>query len=239
MKALPVLALFLASVFGARASSFDPSKTVIPVHELKILRADFGTVACLDAECRYLLSNAHVAMVTSPSAIHGDRVVQKILATGPTNGGGKANHGSDGAFIFNPSRDLAIYELAKPLKGFQGIPFSLEPLNFGDEVAIISFPGRIFGTGDFSRRLTTWYGSYIGEDENGCLAFRYTPLELGAKILPGLSGGIVVRNGKIVGILRGLSQEQLVAEAVPVSSLEVFLAKVNPYLHAQLFPQAT
>ena len=209
------------------------------MRELKILFLEYGTAACLDAQCRYLLSNAHVAVVASPQSIHGDPVVQKFLATGPADEGAVMNSDGVGARSYNPSRDIAIYELLKPMKGFEGIPFSLEPLVTGDEVDIIAFPGRIIGAANFSRKLTTWHGSFINEDQNGCLAFRYTLSETGGKIRPGSSGGIVVRNGKIVGILRGISRTGLIAEAVPVSSLEVFLAKVNPYLHAQLFPQAT
>jgi hypothetical protein len=149
------------------------------------------------------------------------------------------NSDASGTRSYNPSRDIAIYELLKPMKGFEGIPFSLEPLTPGDEVEIAAFPGRITGLTDFSRDLTIWHGSFINEDQNGCLAFRYTLSETGGKIRPGSSGGIVVRNGKIVGILRAVTREGLIAEAVPVSSLEVFLSKVNPFLHAQLFPQAT
>ena len=239
MKVFRVVALFSVFVLRVHASSFDPSKTVVPVRELKIVLLESATAACLDAQCRFLLSNAHVALVASPRSIHGDPVVQKFLATGPADEGAVMNSDGAGARAYNPSRDIAIYELVKPIKGFEGIPFSLEPLVTGDEVDIIAFPGRIIGAANFSRKLTTWHGSFINEDQNGCLAFRYTVSETGGKIRPGSSGGIVVRNGKIVGILRGMSRTEMIAEAVPVSSLEVFLAKVNPYLHAQLFPQAT
>ncbi len=238
MKPFCIVALYLTFSPAVLGSSFDPSKTVLQLHELKVLSAEFGTAACLDAQCRYLLSNAHVARVASPHAIHGDPVVQKFLATGPTDEGAVMNTEASGAFLYNPSRDLAIYELVKPMKGFQGMPFTLEPLILGDEVSMIAFPGRTIGVANLSRTLTTWHGSFIGEDQNGCLAFRYTPSETGERLRPGISGGIVVWNGKIVGILRGMAQTELIAEAVPVSSLEVFLAKVNPYLHAQLFPQA-
>jgi len=236
MKAYRVILLVLIVVLRAPGSSFDPSKTVLQVHELKILSAEFGTAACLDTQCRYLLSNAHVARVASPRAIHGDPVVQKFLATGPTDVGAVMNAEASGTFLYNPSRDIAIYELVKPMKGFQGMPFSLEPLTAGDEVLIVAFPGRTIGVANFSRTLTTWHGSFIAEDQNGCLAFQYTTSETGEKLRPGISGGIVVRNGMIVGILRGMSQTGLIAEAVPVSSLEMFLAKVNPYLQAELFP---
>jgi hypothetical protein len=239
MKAFRIVALYLIFSPVALGSSFDPSKTVLQLHELKVLSAEFGTAACLDAQCRYLLSNTHVAVVASPHAIHGDPVVRKLLASGPSDEGAVMNPGGSGTLLYNPSRDIAIYELVKPMKGFQGMPFTLEPLIPGDEVSMIAFPGRTIGVANFSRTLTTWHGSFIGEDQNGCLAFRYTLPDNGGRIRPGTSGGIVVRNGKIVGILRGMSQTELVAEAVPVSSLEIFLAKVNPFLHAQLFPAAT
>ena len=144
-KAFRILALFLLFVPGVRASSFDPSKTVVPVREIKVVLLEFATAACLDAQCRYLLSNAHVAAVASPRSIHGDPVVQKYLATGPGDEGAVMNSDQFGARPYNPSRDIAIYELLKPMKGFEGIPFSLERLVTGDEVDIVAFPGRIIG----------------------------------------------------------------------------------------------
>jgi hypothetical protein len=237
VKAFRIVALFAVFTLAAHASSLDPSKTVLAVHKLKLLGAEFGTAACLDAKCRYLLTNAHVAMVASPRAIRGDPVVQTLSATGPQDDGAVMEPGGAGEAIYNPLRDIAIYELVKPMKGFQGMPFSLAPLTDGDQVEIVAFPGRTIGMADFYRRLTTWQATYFAENLNGCLLFKYNLSDAGGQIRPGSSGGIVVRNGAIVGILRGASDS--IAEAVPVSSLEQFLAKVNPYLHAQLFPEAT
>ncbi len=239
MKAFRIVALFCIFTLEVNASSFDPSKTVVAVHELKILRTAFGTAACLDVECRYLLTNAHVAMLASPSAIRGDPVVQKLLATGPDDDGAVMEPEGIGAAAYNPVRDIAIYELVRPMKGFQGIPFSLEPLTDGDQVEIVAFPGRTNGVADFFRKLTQWQATYFAYSLDGCLLFKYKVSEAGGQIRPGASGGIVVRNGAIVGVLRGIMPSELIAEAVPISSLEQFLAKVNPYLHAQLFPQAT
>lgn len=234
-----MVALFCIFPLEVHASSFDPSKTVLAVHELKLFRAAFGTAACLDAKCRFLLTNAHVAMLASPGAIHGDPVVQKLLATGPHDDGAVMESEEGGEVTYNPLRDLAIYELVRPMKGFQGMPFSLKPLTEGDQVEIIAFPGRTIGMTDFYRKLTTWQATYFADNLNGCLLFKYEVSDTGGNIRPGSSGGIVVRNGAIVGILRGIMRSELIAEAVPISSLEEFLAKVNPYLHAQLFPQAT
>lgn len=239
MKVCRILAFFCLSALAAHASSLDASKTVLAVRELKFFSAAFGTAACLDANCRYLLTNAHVAMLASPYAIHGDPVVQKLLATGPDDNGAVMEPGGAGAAVYNPSRDLAIYELVKPMKGFEGMPFSLEPLTDGDEVEIVAFPGRTIGITDFYRKLTAWQATYFADNLDGCLLFKYKLSDTGGEIRPGSSGGIVVRKGAIVGILRGMARSDLIAEAVPISSLEQFLAKVNPYLHAQLFPQAT
>lgn len=239
MKAFLNIALFCVFTLGVHASSFDPSKTVLAVQELELFRTAFGTAACLDAECRYLLTNAHVAMLASPRAIHGDPVVQEFLATGPHDDGAVMEPGGAGAATYNPLRDIAIYELVRPMKGFQGMPFSLEPLTDGEEVEIVGFPGRTIGMADFDRKLTVWQATYFADNLDGCLLFKYKVSDTSGKIRPGSSGGIVVRDGAVVGILRGMLRSDLIAEAVPISSLEEFLAKVNPYLHAQLFPQAT
>jgi len=235
-----IVAFLCIFALEARASSSNPSKTVLAVHELKLLSAAFGTAACLDAKCRYLLTNAHVAMIASPHAIHGDPVVQKLLATGPHDDGAVMQPGgASEEAIYNPLRDIAIYELVKPMKGFEGMPFSLELLTDGEEVEIVAFPGRTIGMEDFYRKLTIWQATYFADNLNGCLLFKYRVSDSGGRIRPGSSGGIVVRNGAIVGILRGIVPSELIVEAVPIASLEQFLAKVNPYLHAQLFPQAT
>ena len=237
MKAVRIVALLCAFGLGTRASSMDLSKTVLAVHELKFLGAAFGTAVCLDATCRYLLTNAHVAMLVSPYSIHGDPVVRKLLATGPQDDGAVPEpEGAGATTAYNPLRDLAIYELVKPMKGFEGMPFSLEPLTDGEEVEIVAFPGRTIGIEDFYRKLTTWQATYVAENLNGCLLFKYKASDTKSKIRPGSSGGIVIRNGVIVGILRAAVPSDWVAEAVPVSSLERFLAQANPYLHAQLFP---
>jgi Trypsin-like peptidase domain len=238
MKAFRIVALFCIFTLEAHASSFDPSRTVLAVHELKLFGAVFGTAACLDAKCRYLLTNAHVAILASPHAIHGDPVVQKLLATGPHDDGAVMEPGEAGEAAYNPLHDIAVYELGRPMKGFQGMPFSLEPLADGDQVEIIGFPGRTIGMASFYRKLTTWQATYFANNPDGCLLFKYEVSDTGGKIRPGTSGGIVVRNGAIVGILRGIARSELIAEAVPISSLEEFLSKMNPYLHAQLFPQA-
>jgi len=235
MNVCRIAGLFCVLALATDASSIDPSKTVLPIHELKFLSGKFGTAVCLDVNCRYLLTNAHVAMRASPYAIHGDPVVQKILATGPEDEGAVPEPEEADGLTYNPARDLAVYELVRPMKGFEGMPFSLEPLKEADEVEIVAFPGRAAGFGDFYRKLVTWQATYFAENFDGCLLFRYKTAAGGGEIRPGSSGGIVVRNGSIVGILRGASAD-LVAEAVPVSSLEEFLAKVNPYLHEQLFP---
>ncbi len=163
--------------------------------------------------------------------------MQKLLATGPDDDGALLEPEGVEAITLTPVRDLAIYELVRPMKGFEGMPFSLEPLTDGEEVEIIAFPGRTIGMEDFYRKLTVWKATYFADNVNGCLLFKYELSDRGGKIRPGSSGGIVVRNGAVVGILRGASD--FMAEAVPISSLEQFLAKVNPYLHAQLFPEAT
>lgn len=236
MKSHRIVVLLAISILTAHASSLDPSRAVLAVHELKLLRAAFGTAVCLDAKCRYLLTNAHVAMRLSPSSIHGDPVARRLLATGPDDEGAVPEPEGAGALSYNPSRDLAIYELAKPIKGFAGMPFSLERLKSEDEVEIVAFPGRTVGITDFYRKLTTWQAAYIDENSDGCLLFKYKTSDDAGEIRPGASGGIVVRNGAIVGILRGAFRSDLIVEAVPTSSLEEFLAKINPYLHAQLFP---
>ena len=239
MKTFHSVGLLCVFALRVHAASFDPSKTVLAVHELKLFRASFGTAACLDAPCRYLLTNAHVAMLASPRAIHGDPVVQQLLATGPHDDGAVLQAEGDGSAAYNPLRDIAIYELVRPMKGFEGMPFSLESLTEGDEVEIVGFPGRATGLANFDRKLATWQARYFANNLNGCLLFKYGLSERGGDIRPGTSGGVVIRNGAIVGILRGMVPSESLAEAVPISSLEAFLGKVNPYLHAELFPQVT
>jgi hypothetical protein len=221
------------------AHDFNPDKTVLAMTDLKIygpaVTVKYGTGFCLDPACRFIGTNYHVAAPARIHKIKGKEIINRYLATGPNDVGATVNKSAAllmGSEKYTLSRDLAVYELRYPVEGYHGIAYDLAELQAGDEVDIYAFPKAAINP---IRHLSKFHATYFAETTDGMLVFRY-----GGGIRPGASGGIVVKNGKIVGILNAIGLENsTLAFAVKVQSLATFLSKVQPYLHAQLFPEDT
>lgn len=222
--------------------NFD--KTVVPISHIKLyqeklgwgLKRKSGTGFCLDPTCRFVVTNYHVATFVIPSKIKGQKVLHQHLATGPDDIGATINSG----LWVNPSkytlaRDLAVFELRRPLYHYHGVGFSLAELKIGQPVDIYVCPNTGIKPKDI---VVKFHGSYTGVMMTGLLAFEYG-LTDGKAIMPGASGGIVVDSATqlIVGVLSGIARTgETKAVAVPVSSLADFVSKIEPALAATLFP---
>ncbi len=240
-KARSMLLLLLLVSFAFVATAQDLSKTIVPITQVKWIgvgvRLGFGTGFCIDRECRLIGTNYHVASIARPQKIKGDKIIQRYLATGPDDEGATANSilffGSPLKYAL--ARDLAIFELERPLPHYHGIPFSLNDLQLGQEVDIYAYPKESINP---IRSLTKFHGSYKGESTGGLLAFDYTPSN-GKPIRPGASGGLVVdsKSQHVVGILSAVANsKETVAMAVPVQSLADFVSKVQPWVAQNIFP---
>jgi len=237
----------------------DFTQTVIPLRELKSrlrphlrigqsfvpglpaemepgiqVGADFGTAFCLDAECRFVVTNYHVAALLCPKKIEGRKVVRQYLATGPHDHDATWNSLGGEPMAYTVSRDLAIFELQKPIPHHHGLAFSFDELKHGERVDIYAYP--IEGFNPF-RKLLRFPATFRGKTASGILVFDYQ-LTQGKPLRGGASGGIVVdaRSGKIVGILsETTSTLGPEADAVPVQSLADFVKKVQPFLAHHIF----
>src|SRR5713226_9939709 len=99
--------------------------------------ANFGTGFCLDAACRFIVTNYHVAMTTRADKIRREKIVQRYLATGPHDQGATAHGLSNGGVLpYATKRDLAIFELRRSLPHHHGLTFSLDELQVGQQVDI-------------------------------------------------------------------------------------------------------
>jgi len=229
----------------------DFSEIVVPITSVKIIPsaklgmsgklrpnldmdARFGTGFCLDAACRFIATNYHVAATTPTHKIKREKIIQRYLATGPDDKGATPNFLPNvGVLPFVMKRDLAIFELRRSLPHHHGLTFSLDELQVGQEVDIYGYP---HGTINPIRKLTRFPATFKAPTTSGLLAFDY---QLSAdKPIPieGASGSIVVdrKTEKIVGILSGTSGAM--ALAVPVQTLVDFVTKVQPFLAARIFP---
>ncbi|HKV05643.1 MAG TPA: serine protease [Candidatus Acidoferrales bacterium] len=220
----------------------DFRRTVLPLTSLKIrslypavgLEEDFGTGFCVDPECEFIATNYHVAVEFKPRRIRGDRVIQRYLATGPSDEGATLNEQSFGPPLkFALSRDLAIFQLSRPLRGYHGMAFDRDELLPGQEVDIYAYPKGVINP---FRTLQRFHGSFRGETMAGVLVFKYEPSG-DRQIRPGASGGIVVDSNthQIVGVLNAKADRETVL-AVPVQSLIDFVDKVQPWLAQAVFP---
>lgn len=217
MKRL-LLALLLASPALAQ------EQAVVPITKLTfagpIVRGDFGSGFCLDSECRYIVTNYHVAKAMGKHfSIQHEPVLQQWLDS------------SDSL------HDLAVVELARSLdkKGFHGLPFNTnDELAADQDIDIYSYPLEL----NPKRKLMHFHGKYVGVNNNGLLVFSYEPSD-GKDVKGGASGGVVLDSkGKVVAVLSDIAlNEKHVALGVPVSVLSAFVGKNIPYLSAQLFPK--
>jgi hypothetical protein len=220
-------------------------KTVLPISNIKLGRQDIrlalkrksGTGFCLDFTCRFVVTNYHVASFVIPKKIKGERVLHHYLATGPDDEDATMNYGQySKPQKYTLGRDLAIFELRRPLYHYHGVGFSLAELTMGQEVDIYVCPNTdVIGSSD---KVVRFHGSYKGVMITGLLAFDYS-LSDGKSIMPGASGGIVVDSAsqQIVGVLNALAKNgEAMAVAVPISALADFLSKIEPALAATLFP---
>jgi hypothetical protein len=233
--------------------SQDFSEIVVPITSLKItpsatigitgkpgpkldIAAKFGTGFCLDLPCRFIVTNYHVAAITSTHKIKGEQIFHRYLATGPHDEGATLNSLANGDVLpFAMKRDLAIFELRHPLPHHHGLSFDLDELDIGQEVDIYGYPKGIINP---VRKLTRFPATFKGPTTSGLLAFDYQlstdkPIRIG-----GASGGIVVdrKTEKILGILTGTTETM--ALAVRVQTLFDFVSKVQPFLAQRVFATA-
>jgi hypothetical protein len=195
------------------------------------LNENFSTGFCLDAACRFIATNYHVAVTSGVHKIKGEKIIQRYLATGPDDNGATANIFPNGdVFPYVKKRDLAIFELRSPLRHHHGLSFSLDELEIGQEVDIYGYPKGIINP---IRKLTRIPATFKGPTTSGFLAFEY---QLPGVRVRGASGGIVVdrKNEKIVGIMS--ETNETMALAVPVQTLAEFVSKVQPFLAQKIFP---
>src|SRR6266446_3430243 len=181
------------------------------------LDAAFGTGFCLDAACRFIATNYHVAVTTRVDKIKREKIIQRYFATGPHDKGATANYVPNvGVLPFAMKRDLAIFELRRPLPHHHGLTFSLDELQVGQEVDVYGYPVGMINP---IRKLARFPATFKGPTTSGLLAFDYQ-LSGGKpiRIEGGASGGIVVdrKTEKIVGILSGRGTDETTALAVPV-----------------------
>jgi hypothetical protein len=229
----------------------DFSEIVVPITSWKItpsvklgitgkpgpkldIDAGFGTGFCLDARCRFIVTNYHVAMTTWAGKIKREKIIQRYLATGPDDKGATANDLLNGSVApYVKKRDLAIFELSRSLPDHHGLTFSLDELEVGQEVDIYGYPKGVINP---SRKLTRFPAIFKAPTTSGLLAFDYQLSSDKPIRIRGASGGIVVdrKTEEIVGILS--ESNETTALAVPVQTLVEFVSKVQPFLAQKLFP---
>src|SRR5260370_7448813 len=139
----------------------DFSESVVPITSVKItpsvklgisgklgpkldIDANFGTGFCLDAACRFIATNYHVAMTTRADKIKREKIIQRYFATGPHDEGATANYLPNVCVLpYARERDLAIFKLRRSRPHHHGLTFSLDQLQPGQKVDIYGYPNGI------------------------------------------------------------------------------------------------
>ena len=236
---------------SAEEKTQDFSDTVVPITLIKITpsarlglsgrpvprldqAAYFGTGFCLDAACRFIVTNYHVAMTARAGKVKGEKIIQRYFATGPQDKEATANFLPNwGVLPYARKRDLAILELQRSLPHHHGLAFSLDELEVGQQVDIYGYPKGIINP---IRKLTRFAATFQAPTRSGLLAFEYQSSSDKPVRIEGASGGIVVdrKTGRIVGILCGTTETA--ALAVPVQTLADLVSKEQPFLAKRIFP---
>src|SRR5260370_30741565 len=163
--------------------------------------AHFGTGFCLEAVCRFIVTNYHVAITTRVRKIKGEKIIKRYFATGPHDEGATANSLPNGGVLpYAKKPDLAIFELRRSLPHHHGLTFSLDELQLGQEVDIYGYPNGIINP---IRKLTRLPATFKAPTTSGLLAFDYQLSGDKPIRIRGASGGIVVdrKTEQIVGTL--------------------------------------
>ncbi len=246
-----------ASSTSSVEESRDLSKTVVPISKLQfygpIQTVKFGSGFCIDPDCRFIGTNYHVALAMGKHfKVEGSPVINRWLGTGPNDEEASKNKtsafgpiGPKEKFAF--IRDIAVVELRYPLskKGYHGVPFYNDDLQYGQEAYIYSFPFNL----DPKRHLEKFRATFKGynvtysnrplEDlSDKLLVLDYNPED--GKIRGGASGGLAVdTQGRIIGILNAKATNlEHIVTIIPVHVFAEFLSRVQPYLSTQLFPKS-
>src|SRR2546422_5544949 len=228
----------------------DFSEIVVPITSVKMtpsvklgisgklgpkldIDANFGAGFCLDATCRFVATNYHVAMTTRAGKVKRKKITRRYFATGPDDEGATANYLPNGGVLpYAQKRDLAIFELRGSLPHHHGLTFSLDELQVGQEVDIYGYPKGIINP---IRKLTRFPVTFKAPTTSGLLAFDYKlsadkPVRIGGQAAAlSLTG----KPKRLVGILSGTTEAM--ALAVPVQSLVDFVSKVQPFLAQRIF----
>ena len=190
---------FVAIPLWARKTYGSPSMphaenfeaVVLPITELKAglgvgltIEDRAGTGFCLDPACRFVATNYHVAVIAKSRKIGGQTILERHLDTGPDDDGATAVEGqSMPSMKYNIGKDLAIFELERPIPHRHGISFVENDLLLGQEVDIYAFPRESMIR---SRKLLQVHGTFRGETSSGLLAFDYDASD--RTLRPGASG---------------------------------------------------
>ncbi len=155
----------------------DFSEIVVPITSVKFIPSvklgisgkpvpkldmdtNLGTGFCLDAACRFIATNYHVAMTTRAGKIKREKIIQRYFATGPHDEGATANFLPNGDVLpYATSRDLAIFELRRSLPHYHGLNLSLDELEVGQQVDIYGYPKGILNP---IRTLTRFPAAFKG-----------------------------------------------------------------------------
>lgn len=208
-----------------------------------------GTGVCLDAPCRHVLTNYHVARVLGKRMrVEGVRVAELVEATGPQDEGARtvelAATEKSKALRFNPGRDLALLTLMEPLPpSFTAVSVARYQPSAGQPVAKVTHNHKAFD--NVSGAIVSLELELRSDPVKGSNAVRlpgYLLMDFPSR--PGNSGGMICDlDGSLLGIIgMGIQNTDgriVQTMAIPASVIGHFLKEHNIGLWNRLFVSET
>ena len=226
----------MATLCAAVAPAQDASRGVVKLTAHTLCSRRFDSGICIDTPCLHVVTAYHVvALLGAGLKVEGVAVASAQSATGPQDSEAVDMNVAGSVFRFNPSRDVALLTLQRPLPPrFMGLSFASYKPSIGQRVTRIA---RHVDAYDIAS------GRVVGDDLRYQAPEHLVDLEdqflLDCSSRPGNSGGAVIDgDGRVLGLVEIRSTEssgRIGTAVLPASIVSGFLRGKDPALWARLF----
>jgi len=218
----------------------DPARGVVKLTSESRPETRIGSGICIDTPCLHVVTAYHVvALLGGRLKVEGVPAASVLAATGPQDRGSVEMNVAGSVFRFNPSRDVALLTLQRPLPArFAGLTFASGKPPVGQQVTRVARHGDAYDTASGKVVANELRHESLGHQVN---LDGYFLLDCSSR--PGNSGGAVIDgDGRVLGLveIRSTEENGRIGTAVMGSSVvSGFLREKDPALWVRLFDKSS